>query len=88
VDGFMRSESKLRARICHLILAKNNSKKYPSPSGCPTDLVKAPGEMITKILHLIQSTLLRFRPQRLFQSQSAKQEEFCFLPKNQPPTQR
>jgi hypothetical protein len=44
--------------------------------------------MITKILRLIHSTLLRFRPQRLFQSQSAKQEEFCFVPKNQPPTQR
>ena len=44
--------------------------------------------MITKILHLIQSTLLRLRPQRLFQSHSAKQEEFCFVPKNQPPSQR
>jgi hypothetical protein len=44
--------------------------------------------MITKILHFIQSTLLRLRPQRLFQSQSAKQEEFCFMPKNQPPSQR
>jgi hypothetical protein len=44
--------------------------------------------MITKILHLIQSTLLRFRAQRFFQSQSAKQEEFCFVPKNQPPSQQ
>jgi hypothetical protein len=44
--------------------------------------------MITKILHLIQSMLIRLRPQRFFQSQSAKQEEFCFVPKNQPPTQR
>jgi hypothetical protein len=44
--------------------------------------------MITKILHLIQSTLLRLPPQRLFQRESAKQEEFCFVPKNQPPSQR
>jgi hypothetical protein len=44
--------------------------------------------MITKILHLIQSTLLRFRTQRLFQRQSAKQEEFYFVSKNQPPSQR
>jgi hypothetical protein len=34
------------------------------------------------------ASLLRFRQQRFFQSQSAKQEEFCFVPKNQPPTQR
>ena len=49
---------------------------------------KDTGEMITKILHLIESTLFRLRAQRFFQSQSAKQEEFCFVPKNQPPSQR
>ena len=49
---------------------------------------KDTGEMITKILHLIQSTLLRLRAQRFFQSQSAKQEEFRFVPKNEPPSQR
>ena len=27
-------------------------------------------------------------PQRLFQSHFAKQEEFCFVSKNQPPSQR
>jgi len=44
--------------------------------------------MITKILRLIHSTLLRFRPQHFFQSHSPKQEEFRFVPKNQPPSQR
>ena len=44
--------------------------------------------MIAKILRLIHSTLLRFRPQHLFQTQSAKQEEFCFAPKNHPRSQQ
>ena len=44
--------------------------------------------MITKILRLIQSTLLRLRPQRLIQRDSPKQDEFCFVQKNQPPSLR
>jgi hypothetical protein len=44
--------------------------------------------MITKILFAIQAATRCLRPQRFFQSQSAKQEEFYFVPKNQPPNQR
>jgi len=44
--------------------------------------------MITKILFAIQAATHRLRPQRLFQSHSAKQEEFCFVSKNQPPTEQ
>lgn len=55
------------------------SEKFSSPRKCPTKIVKVAGEMITKILHIIETTLSCIRPQNRCQPCFAKQEEFAFV---------
>jgi hypothetical protein len=44
--------------------------------------------MITKILRIIDAVINCIHPQNRFQPHFAKQEEFCFAPKNHPRSQR
>ena len=55
------------------------SEKISSPRRCPTTLDTIAGEMITKILHIIETVMNRIQPQNRFQPCFAKQEEFCFV---------
>jgi hypothetical protein len=58
------------------------SEKFSSPRRCPTTLDTIAGEMITKILHIIETAMNRIHPQILCQPCFTKQEEFAFV-KNQ-----
>ena len=40
--------------------------------------------MITKILHIIDTSVTRVRPQRLFQKRFEWQSEFLFVPEERP----
>ena len=54
-------------------------KKIPSPSGCLTGFGRVLGEMITKILHIIETVMNRIHPQNRLQPCYTKQEEFSFV---------
>ena len=54
------------------------------PSGCPTEVVSATGEMITKILLIIQTSLTRIRPQNRIQRRFEWQSEFLFVHEKRP----
>jgi len=62
---------------------KNISKNFSYPSQCPTTLAMIDGEMISKILHIIETFLNRIKPQNRSQSSFAKQEEFSFVKDSQ-----
>jgi hypothetical protein len=42
------------------------------------------GEMIAKILHILETSLTRIRPQSLFQKRFEWQSEFLFVPEKRP----
>jgi hypothetical protein len=58
--------------------AKYFSKKFPTPSGCPTEVDRVSLEMITKILFAIQAATRYFRPQSQLPSCFARQSDFLF----------
>jgi hypothetical protein len=53
-------------------------KKFSSPSGCLTGVGKVAGEMITKILQIIETVMNRIHPQSRSPRAFCSQTEFPF----------
>jgi hypothetical protein len=57
----------------------HGQKNFCTPSGCLTGAVRVAGEMITKILHIIETVINRIHPQSQSRGPSAWQREFLFI---------
>ncbi|NDG71854.1 MAG: hypothetical protein EBY32_11230 [Proteobacteria bacterium] len=74
IDGDTREITMTRANAPRNFLAK----KFSTPSGCLTGVVRVSLEMITKFLSAIQAATRCFRRHTQFPSRFARQSEFSF----------